>query len=238
MVKGRIERTTLGQVAKSIKIVLTSRLALIAVSLDMEGIQASQLSIDSNIVRESILRNRRIKLKQQHIKVLDAGKLEVHPQGEGIETVERAVINKDNKVNTGLQTVMGTEGVIGRETTSNHIIEVQQTLGIEAARKCIINEIQYTMASHGMSIDIRHMMLLADLMTFRGEVLGITRFGIQKMDKSVLMLASFEKTADHLFNASVSGRDDKIEGVSECIIMGIPMQLGTGILKVRQRYVC
>lgn len=263
MVKGRIERTTLGQVAKSIKIVLTSRLALIAVALDMEGIQASQLSIDSNIVRESILRNRRIKLKQQHIKVLDAGKLEVHPQGDrstihfelhalknllptvvvkGIETVERAVINKDNKVKynllvegTGLQTVMGTEGVIGRETTSNHIIEVQQTLGIEAARKCIINEIQYTMASHGMSIDIRHMMLLADLMTFRGEVLGITRFGIQKMDKSVLMLASFEKTADHLFNASVSGRDDKIEGVSECIIMGIPMQLGTGILKVRQR---
>lgn len=55
------------------------------------------------------------------------------------------------------------------------------------------------------------------------------------MDKSVLMLASFEKTADHLFNASVNGRDDRIEGVSECIIMGIPMPLGTGILKVRQR---
>lgn len=56
------------------------------------------------------------------------------------------------------------------------------------------------------------------------------------MDKSVLMLASFEKTSDHLFNASVNGRHDKIEGVSECIIMGIPMQIGTGILKVRQRY--
>lgn len=56
------------------------------------------------------------------------------------------------------------------------------------------------------------------------------------MDKSVLMLASFEKTADHLFNASVNGRDDKIEGVSECVIMGIPMPLGTGMLKVRQRY--
>lgn len=56
------------------------------------------------------------------------------------------------------------------------------------------------------------------------------------MDKSVLMLASFEKTADHLFNAAVNGRDDKIEGVSECVIMGIPMPLGTGMLKVRQRY--
>ena len=73
------------------------------------------------------------------------------------------------------------------------------------------------------------------LLLYQGEVLGITRFGIQKMDKSILMLASFEKTADHLFNASVSGRDDKIEGVTECIIMGIPMQIGTGILKVIQK---
>jgi DNA-directed RNA polymerase III subunit RPC1 len=70
----------------------------------------------------------------------------------------------------------------------------------------------------------------------QGEVLGITRYGIAKMKSSVLMLASFEKTSEHLFNASYSGREDEIEGVSECIIMGIPMQLGTGILKVRQRY--
>lgn len=66
-------------------------------------------------------------------------------------------------------------------------------------------------------------------------MLGITRYGVQRMRDSVLMLASFEKTADHLFNAAVNGRVDKIEGVSECIIMGIPMQLGTGMLKVRQR---
>lgn len=70
----------------------------------------------------------------------------------------------------------------------------------------------------------------------QGEVLGITRYGIAKMKTSVLMLASFEKTSEHLFNASYSGREDNIEGVSECIIMGIPMQLGTGILQVRQRY--
>lgn len=62
---------------------------------------------------------------------------------------------------------MGTEGVDGCNTTSNHILEVQQCLGIEAARKKIIDEIQYTMSSHGMTIDIRHMMLLADLMTFK-----------------------------------------------------------------------
>ncbi|KAA8544667.1 hypothetical protein F0562_019486 [Nyssa sinensis] len=271
MVKGRVEKTLLGQVAKSVKIVMTSRLASIVITLDTERIEASHLSIDANVVKESILQTPKIKLKEQHVKVLDNKRLEVIPQTDknklhfelhslknklptvvvkGINTVERAVINKykdkkdkekgKEKYNllvegTGLRAVMGTEGVDGHKTTSNHIMEVQQTLGIEAARRCIIEEIQYTMKSHGMSIDIRHMMLLADLMTFKGEVLGITRHGIQKMKDSVLMLASFEKTADHLFNASVNGRDDKIEGVSECIIMGIPMQIGTGILKVRQR---
>ena len=34
-------------------------------------------------------------------------------------------------------------------------------------RQTIINEIVYTMVNHGMSIDARHVMLLADLMTFK-----------------------------------------------------------------------
>ena len=66
----------------------------------------------------------------------------------------------------------------------------------------------------------------------QGDVLGITRFGIAKMKDSVLMLASFEKTTDHLFDASFYGRSDKIQGVSECIIMGVPMSVGTGLFKV------
>ncbi|OMO91373.1 RNA polymerase, alpha subunit [Corchorus olitorius] len=270
MVKGRIEKTILGQVAKSIKIVMTSRLASVVITLDMERIQDAQLYIDANAVKESILQTPKIKLKEQHVKVLDVRKLQVVPPGDrskihfdlhslknllplvvvkGIKTVERAVIaekkndkQKDQKEKLyhllvegmGLRAVMGIEGINGRKTFSNHVMEMEQILGIEAARTCIIDEIAQTMASHGMSIDIRHMMLLADVMTFRGEVLGITRFGIQKMDKSVLMLASFEKTADHLFGAAVNGRVDKIEGVSECIIMGIPMPIGTGILKVKQ----
>jgi DNA-directed RNA polymerase III subunit RPC1 len=68
-----------------------------------------------------------------------------------------------------------------------------------------------------------------------GEVLGITRFGIAKMKDSVLMLASFEKTTDHLFDAALHGRTDDITGVSESIIMGIPMPTGTGLFKVKQK---
>ena len=69
-------------------------------------------------------------------------------------------------------------------------------------------------------------------MTYRGAVLGITRFGIAKMKDSVLMLASFEKTPDHLFDAAVHSRSDPCRGVSESIIVGTPIPLGTGLFKL------
>jgi DNA-directed RNA polymerase III subunit RPC1 len=114
-------------------------------------------------------------------------------------------------------------------------MEVAKALGIEAARRTIVGEVEYTMEQHGMAIDSRHTMLLADCMCHRGEVLGITRFGIAKMKDSVLMLASFEKTTDHLFDAALHGRVDEISGVSESIIMGIPAPTGTGLFKVMQQ---
>lgn len=75
------------------------------------------------------------------------------------------------------------------------------------------------MSSHGMTIDHRHVFLLGDIMTSKGEVLGITRFGISKMKDSVLSIASFEKTTDHLFEAALYSKKDAIVGVSEQIIM-------------------
>ena len=90
----------------------------------------------------------------------------------------------------GLREVMATYGVDANHSTSNNIMEIAQTLGIEAARTTIINEIKTTMENHGINIDSRHLKLLADTMTYRGEVLGITRFGLAKMKESALMLAS------------------------------------------------
>ncbi|OEL25158.1 DNA-directed RNA polymerase III subunit 1 [Dichanthelium oligosanthes] len=256
------------QVASAIKIILKSSQPNLVVKLDMNLIESLHMRISANSVQLSILNHPKIKLKSEHVRVIDGAKLRIYPAGtdksklqlelhnlksmlpkvivKGIPTVERVVINEIKKdkalerynllvEGTNLLAVMGIPGVDARNTKSNHIMEMNRTLGIEAARRSIIDEIQYTMKSHGMNIDVRHMMLLADLMTYKGEVLGITRYGIAKMKSSVLMLASFEKTSEHLFNASYSGREDEIEGVSECIIMGIPMQLGTGILKVRQR---
>jgi DNA-directed RNA polymerase III subunit RPC1 len=119
-----------------------------------------------------------------------------------------------------------------RSTRSNHVIEMAATLGIEAARVVIQVELARTYATYGIGIDPRHLQLLADVMTYRGEVLGITRFGIAKMKDSVLMLASFEKTPDHLFDAAVHSRTDFVRGVSESIIIGTPVPLGTGLFKI------
>ena len=130
----------------------------------------------------------------------------------------------------GLRNCMTTEGVNGLATRTNSVMEMREVLGIEAARKTIIDEISLVMGS--MDIDPRHMQLLADVMTYKGEVLGITRFGLSKMRDSVLQLASFEKTPDHLFEAAWHMKRDRIEGVSECIIMGQSISQGTGAFKM------
>lgn len=158
---------------------------------------------------------------------------------QGIPSVNRAVINEIEKDGQstynllvegyGLQEVMGSPGIDGRHTCTNHVLEVEQVLGVEAARTQISAEISYIMNAYGIGIDSRHLLLLSDVMTFKGEVLGITRFGVSKMRESVLMLASFEKTTDHLFDAAVRSRTDKVVGVSECIIMGMPIPVGTGL---------
>ena len=155
----------------------------------------------------------------------------------GYLEASRAIIKTDDNGRNallvegyGLRACMNTEGVNGHATKSNSVMEVREVLGIEAARKTIIEEIAVVMGD--MDIDPRHMQLLADVMTYKGEVLGITRFGLSKMRDSVLQLASFEKTPDHLFEAAWHMKRDKIEGVSECIIMGQSMSVGTGAFKV------
>ena len=72
-----------------------------------------------------------------------------------------------------LRAVMGTQGVVGTRTTTNHVGEAAACLGIEAARTTIMREIKYTMGQHGMAIDDRHTMLLADCMTFKACVFAL-----------------------------------------------------------------
>ncbi|OAQ60650.2 DNA-directed RNA polymerase III largest subunit [Pochonia chlamydosporia 170] len=133
----------------------------------------------------------------------------------------------------GLRACMTTAGVIGTQVTTNSVIECSEILGIEAARTTIVKEMDQVMGY--MDIDHRHMHLLADAMTYKGEVLGITRYGLSKTRDSVLHLASFEKTADHLFDAVAGMKTDRLDGVSESIILGQTTRIGTGGFKMVRR---
>lgn len=263
LVKGRIEKTLLGEISEYIEEVFLPDDCFILVKLSLERIRLLRLEVNAETVRYSICMSK-LRVKPGDIAVHGEAVVCVSPREnskssmyyvlqslkeelpkvvvQGIPEVSRAVIHIDEQSGKNkykllvegdnLRAVMATHGVNGSRTTSNNTYEVERTLGIEAARSTIINEIQYTMVNHGMSIDRRHVMLLADLMSYKGEILGITRFGLAKMKESVLMLASFEKTADHLFDAAYFGQKDSVCGVSECIIMGIPMNIGTGLFKL------
>ncbi|XP_076289845.1 DNA-directed RNA polymerase III subunit RPC1-like [Lasioglossum baleicum] len=261
-VKGRIEKTTLGEVTEYIEEVYLPDDCFLLIKLDVDRIKLLKLEVDVNSIRYSICTSK-LKLNPKLVNVRGDSIITVSPSKnkyslnyaltqlkqtipnvvvKGLPSVSRAVIHNDDSSGKtkyklfvegdNMREVMATLGVLGRKTTSNNTLEVFKTLGIEAARATIMTEIKLVMENHGMSIDRRHPMLVADLMTSRGEVLGITRQGLAKMKESILNLASFEKTSDHLFDAAYYGQKDVICGVSESIIMGIPVPVGTGIFKL------
>lgn len=130
--------------------------------------------------------------------------------------------------------MLTTEGVDTQRSYSNHITEVEECLGIEAARQSIINQITDTMKEHGVNVNPRHINLLSEVMCCKGRIIGFTRNGVDKMKDSTIMLASFEKTTDFLFDAATQGKHDRMRGVSEKIIMGQPITVGTGMFDLRQ----
>ncbi len=62
-------------------------------------------------------------------------------------------------------------GVVPEACRSNNILEVERCLGVEAARRVVMDELLTVMEGHGVEVNIRHVMLLADLMTNRVSVL-------------------------------------------------------------------
>jgi len=119
-----------------------------------------------------------------------------------------------------------------RSIYTNDICVVFEIFGIEAARKLIISEIEQTFKSHGIFTDIRYISILADIMTYKGEILGINRYGIAKLKYNALVLASFEKTLENLFLAAIKNSKDINLGVSENIILGRELPIGTGIVSI------
>ncbi|RLF29140.1 MAG: DNA-directed RNA polymerase subunit A'' [Thermoplasmata archaeon] len=161
---------------------------------------------------------------------------------KGINGIERVIIRKEPNEGyviysegSNFEEVLKVEGVDPYRTTTNDIQSVYRTLGIEAARNMIITEAYNTLMEQGLNVDLRHIMLVADIMTADGTVRAIGRHGVSGEKSSVLSRAAFEITVNHLLRAGVRGEVDTLKGVAENIIVGQPVNLGTGSVKLVMR---
>jgi DNA-directed RNA polymerase subunit A" len=165
---------------------------------------------------------------------------------KGIDDISRVVIRKEEMEESGerefvLYTegsafgkVLEIEGVDASRTTTNNIHEVYRVLGVEASRERIIEETMNTLEEQGLGdVNIRHLMLVADIMTNRGTIESIGRHGISGNKESVLARAAFEVTVNHLLDAAIHGETDALDGVTENVIVGKPIKLGTGDVTLR-----
>ena len=163
-----------------------------------------------------------------------------HAKLKGIDGIKRAILEKDKVTGhwsivtegSNLKEVLQVENVDAVNVMTNSVLEVADVLGIEAARNSIIHEAMTTMRHAGLDVDVRHVMLVADLMTNDGTVRAIGRHGVSGKKSSVLARAAFEITAAHLLHAAMVGEVDHLEGVTENIIVGQPVTLGTGAVNL------
>jgi DNA-directed RNA polymerase subunit A" len=157
---------------------------------------------------------------------------------QGIDDILRVVVRKEAgeyilyTEGSNIKDVFDVVGVDTTRTRTNNISEIASVLGIEAARNAIIHEAVSTLNEQGILVDVRHIMLVSDMMCMEGEVKQIGRHGIAGEKESVLSRAAFEVTVNHLLDAAVANEVDELSGVTENVIVGQPIQLGTGDVKL------
>ena len=149
--------------------------------------------------------------------------------GEGIET--RVIDNiLEIRSNTRMVGYLNEESPFDKEGwyNSNDIVEVYNLLGIDAAKSLLLKEINEVIDFSGNYVNYRHLSLLCDIMTNKGSLMSIDRFGINRGNIGPLAKCSFEETTDQLFKASIFGEIDLLNGVSSNIMMGQIPPCGTG----------
>ncbi|MFX0144068.1 MAG: DNA-directed RNA polymerase subunit A'' [Candidatus Hodarchaeota archaeon] len=133
---------------------------------------------------------------------------------------------------TNLPSVIQIEGVDITRTVSNHIHEIEKLYGIEAARQMIILESQKVLEQQGLDVDLRHLLILADLMCYSGSIQSIGRHGISGSKSSVFARAAFEVTVNQLLDAGLYGEEERLLGIPENVIVGQISPIGSGRVNV------
>ncbi len=244
----KIEMTKIENVAKNVEIDLVNRRILIV--LDPELMKNKGVNVEEVAERlkklkkgEVVVEDNIIYIERKTEKLPELQRLLEkirNLQIKGIKGITRVIIRKIKETNeyvlytegSNLAEVIKVPGVDFTRTKTNNIHEIAEVLGIEAARNIIIEEAMGVLEEQGLDVDIRHIMLVADLMTATGEVKQIGRHGVSGEKPSVFARAAFEVTVKHLLEASLRGEQDVLRGVAENVIIGQEIPLGTGSLEL------
>jgi len=161
---------------------------------------------------------------------------------KGVERINRTIVVKGKDGKYFIRTSGSNLGVLVKHAKveterlyTNDVQEIGKVLGIEAARNAIMKEVQQVLNMQNLAVDERHCMLLADAMTMDGAIKSIGRHGLSGGKAGVLARAAFEETVKHLINAAVRGEEDKLIGVTENIIIGQTVPVGTGLVKLKMK---
>jgi DNA-directed RNA polymerase subunit A" len=248
----RIEHTRIENVARSVETDLLSN--TIRIVLDKEMLADKGLTTDhvvkvlekmkiGEVTKEDdytvsvylgenvdfqVLMKRRERILNARLKGIPGIKRAIIQERQGPSGTEYVIITDGSN----LAQVLKVKGVDPRRVRTNNIHEVEEVLGIEAARRVIVEEIMNVLREQGLDVDIRHVYLVADIMTHTGRVRQIGRHGVVGQKESVLARAAFEMTTKYLFEAATRGEVDYIKGVTESVIVGQIVPVGTGFVEL------
>jgi len=177
-------------------------------------------AIEYNIMYNMLLRG------IKGIKKVSLAKLELIEFCDKIKEFKKITRWSLNTDGSNMKDLFRNKNIRHDKTRSNDIREIYETLGIEAARKALALELEVVIGEDQMNY--RHLSLLVDTMTNRGQLMSIDRHGINRSDVGPLAKCSFEETTDMLVNASIFSEYDNLNGVSANVMLGHKAPCGTG----------
>jgi len=221
-------------------------------SVIIEPLDMRKIGKIENILKEDF-KDLKIKKKKDSISVYSDEEIDIkelqktrekilQTHIEGIKDVTDAVIRRMgddwviNTIGSNLEETLKLFEVDETRAHTNDLHETKKVLGIEAARALIIEESLQTMNEQGLDVDIRHIMLVSDIMTMAGDVRSIGRYGVAGAKSSILARAAFEETIKHLVRASIRNEVDKFRGIFENVMIGQVIPSGTGMFDLIAKF--
>ena len=133
---------------------------------------------------------------------------------------------------SSLKQVMTLDEIDSSRVYSNDIEVVHSMFGVEAARAVVLKELMEVVENQGLSINERHALLIADVMTYTGEPRGMTRYGIVADKANVLTKASFETPLKHLSKGALLNERNYLSSITENVLTNQQVFVGTGFPKI------